>query len=634
MASENYSLLRTINSPADLKKLSIEQLVELSRELREFLINTVSKTSGHFASGLGVVELTIAIHYVFDAPNDQIIWDVGHQAYPHKIITGRRDDLHTIRQKDGLHPFLWRSESEYDVFSTGHASTSIGEALGLAIANRLLKQDRNVVAVIGDGALSGGVAFEAMNHAGDLRENLLIILNDNEMSISESVGSVSKHLAMWLSNPSYDSILKKGRKTLSSLPSIKKFAVKAHEHLKGMVLPGTLFEELGFNYVGPIDGHDMETLVNVLQNMKKLNGPRILHVGTIKGKGYQPAEENPTAYHGVPKFDVPSGVSVSNNKKNSFDENFGNWLIYKAEKDSGLVGITPAMCSGSGMVDFSKKFPDRYFDVAIAEQHAVLLAGGLAVGGMHPVVCVYSTFLQRAYDQLIHDLAIQDAPAVVAIDRAGVVGPDGPTHHGVFDIAFIRAIPNMILMTPSTLGEQWIMLNTALSYGHPAAVRYPRGAGIYADLNEHSDETVEIGKGRVLREGADICFLVWGPLVHSLLTAIEERMAASADCNYTVVDMRFAKPVDEELVIEMAGKHRVLVTLEDGVICGGAGEEILRILNGHFMSVPVLNIGIPDEFVEQATANEIYEQYGMDGKSVISRAREFMDNWQKFSSAG
>ena len=622
MSSEQYPLLSKIDSPKDLKKLPVSKLSSVASELRDFLISTVSKTSGHFASGLGAVELTIALHYVFDTPHDQLIWDVGHQAYPHKILTGRRDLLKTIRQKNGLHPFLWRQESEYDVFSTGHASTSISEALGLAIANRIEKNDKKVVAVIGDGALTGGVAFEAMNHAGDLNEDVLIILNDNEMSISESVGSLSKHMAMWLSAPSYNNMLKKGRKTLSSLPKIKEFAIRAHEHLKGMMLPGTLFEELGFNYVGPIDGHDIETLVSVLQNLKQLKGPRILHVGTIKGKGYQPAEENPTAYHGVPKFDVPVGVETSDKKRNTFDENFGNWLMYAAEHNEKVMGITPAMCSGSGMVPFSQKYKDRYFDVAIAEQHALLLSSGLAAGGMLPVVCVYSTFLQRAYDQIIHDLAIQDVPVVVAVDRAGVVGPDGPTHQGVFDIAFIRSVPNMIMMTPSSLGMQWKMLNTALAYGHPAAVRYPRGGGIFSD-NEVTDATVEIGKGNVLREGKDICFIVWGPLVHDIYRTVNEQHK-----DYTVVDMRFVKPMDEELIVSMAGKHSVIVTLEDGVVQGGAGEEVARLVSRNYLVCPVLNLGIPDEFIEQATASEIYEQCGMDGVSVVGKAEQFLDGYK------
>lgn len=622
MSNEQYPLLSKIDSPQDLKKLPVSKLTPLAAELRDFLISTVSKTSGHFASGLGAVELTIALHYVFDTPHDQLIWDVGHQAYPHKILTGRRDRLQTIRQKDGLHPFLWRSESEYDVFSTGHASTSISEALGLAIANRMQKNNKKVVAVIGDGALTGGVAFEAMNHAGDLNEDILIILNDNEMSISESVGSLSKHLAMWLSSPSFNNILKKGRKTLSSLPKIKEFAIRTHEHLKGMMLPGTLFEEFGFNYVGPIDGHDIETLVAVLQNLKQIKGPRILHIGTTKGKGYQPAEENPTAYHGVPKFEVPVGVETSEKKRNTFDENFGNWLMYAAEHNEKVLGITPAMCSGSGMVPFSRKYSSRYFDVAIAEQHALLLSSGLAVGGMLPVVCVYSTFLQRAYDQIIHDLAIQDVPVVVAIDRAGVVGPDGPTHQGVFDISFIRSVPNMILMTPSSLGMQWKMLNTALSYGHPAAVRYPRGKGITD--NEIADVTVEIGKGCVLKEGKDICFIVWGPLVHDVLRAVND-----SGKEYSVVDMRFVKPMDEDLIVRMAGSHSVIVTLEDGVVQGGAGEEVSRIISKHYLICPVLNVGIPDEFIDQASPAEIYEQCGMDGDSVIKKGEDFLKGYEK-----
>lgn len=624
-----YALLNSVNSPADLKKLPLSSLGELAAELRDFLISTVSKTSGHFASGLGVIELTVALHYVFDAPEDQIIWDVGHQAYPHKILTGRRDRLHTIRQKGGLHPFLWRDESEYDVFSTGHASTSISEALGLAIADRLLKRNRHVVAVLGDGALTGGVAFEALNHAGDLLENMLLILNDNEMSISGSVGSISRHLAMWLSSPSYNNIVQSGRRTLDAVPKIKELMDRAHEHIKGMIMPGTLFEEFGFNYVGPFDGHDIGTLVAALQNLKQVKGPRIMHVRTVKGKGYRPAEVDPTAYHGVPKFEVPVGVDADPAKKRgTFDENFGNWLVYAAERDERLVGITPAMCAGSGMGEFSRRFPDRFFDTAIAEQHAVLLSSGLAAGGLHPVACVYSTFLQRAYDQIIHDLAIQNLPVVLAIDRAGIVGPDGPTHQGVFDIAYVRSVPNMTLMAPRSLGMQWKMLNTALACGRPAAVRYPRGPGEPGDL-VRDGSVVEIGRGEILRKGRNVCFMVWGPLVGDVLRAAEEE---GFGC--TVADMRFVKPLDEELILAMAREHDVIVTLEDGVVRGGVGEEVGRIVQENFITCPVLCVGIPDEFAEQASPAEIYELYGMTGRQVIRRGREFYEKYRALRERG
>lgn len=617
--SDIYPFLNKIDSPEDLRKLSIDELKLLAEDLRKFLVGSVSKTSGHLASGLGVVELTIALHYVYNTPNDKVIWDVGHQAYPHKILTGRRGRMNSIRQKGGLHPFLWREESPYDVFSTGHASTSISEALGIAISNRLQNKKENVVAVIGDGALTGGVAFEALNHAGGLGENMLIILNDNEMSISESVGSLSKHLAMWLSSPSYAKIINSGKEVLQNIPLIKDFAVRAQEHIKGMVVPGTLFEEFGFNYVGPIDGHDLGTLIAVLRNMRDLKGPQILHIATKKGKGYQPAEDNPTMYHGVPKFDPPKGTFLTKKTGTlSFSDVFGKWLMYEAQKDSKLVAITPAMCEGSGMSAFSKAYPTRYFDVAIAEQHSVLLASGLAAGGMHPVVCVYSTFLQRAYDQLIHDVAIQDLPIVITIDRAGIVGPDGPTHQGVFDISFIKTIPNIVLLAPSTLADLWMMLNFAMAYQHPIAIRYPRGCSTDNDL-VMDDSVAEIGKGRVLKNGSKVCVIGWGPLIMGVYHTFIEHEA-----DFTVVDMRSVKPLDEKLLAEIALNHQHIITLEDGMISGGVGEEVACLVQNLTQNCKVHCVGIPDEFVEQGTADEIYQQYGMNGECILAKAKELV----------
>ncbi len=613
---DGFLLLKEINSPNDLRKLPVANLQKVADELRSFLISTVSKTSGHFASGLGVVELTVALHYVYDTPKDKLIWDVGHQAYPHKILTGRRDELETIRQKDGLHPFLWRKESEYDVFSTGHASTSISEALGIAIANRLLGKDEKVVAVIGDGALTGGVAFEALNHAGGLQENMLIIINDNEMSISESVGSLSKHFAMWLSSPSYAKIVASGQNVFSGLPLIKDLAKRAQEHIKGMVTPGTLFEEFGFNYVGPIDGHDLPTLVTVLRNMRELKGPQILHVATKKGKGYLPAEKNPTMYHGVPRFDPPKGVEVAaKTGQCSYSELFGRWLCEKASKDKKIVAITPAMCEGSGMTDFAQEYPDRYFDVAIAEQHAVLLGGALAAGGLRPVVAVYSTFLQRAYDQLIHDVAIQDVPVIIAIDRAGVVGPDGPTHQGVFDISFMRAIPNMVIMAPSNLQELWRMLNSAYNYPHPIAIRYPRGSASIDHLI-CDDACIDIGKGEVLVKGKKVCVIAWGPMSWVIMYYFKSKQA-----DFTVVNMRSIKPLDLRLVEEMARTHDYIITYEDGYKSGGIGEEVatfVQTLPDNLCTVEV--VALPDEFIEQAQVDEVYQEYGMDPQAIYQKA--------------
>jgi len=613
------SLLSQVDSPEDLRKLPEEKLPLLAKELREFLINTVSRTSGHLASGLGVVELTIALHYVYNTPDDQLIWDVGHQAYPHKIITGRRDQMFSIRQKNGLHPFPWRQESPYDTFSTGHASTSISEALGLALANRALNNGKKVCAVIGDGALTGGVAFEAMNHAGDLGADMLLVLNDNEMSISERVGSLAKHLAMWLSSPAYSRLLSSGKSVLENLPLVKDFAIKAQEHLKGMVVPGTLFEELGFNYVGPIDGHDISALIPVLRNMKDLSGPQILHVVTKKGKGYRPAEDDPTRYHGVPRFDPPVGLSKDSDSAIScrFSHVFGTWLIKNAENDKALRAVTPAMCEGSGMTEFASRFPEQYFDVAIAEQHAVLLASGLAAGGLRPVVCVYSTFLQRAYDQVIHDVAIQDLPIVIAIDRAGIVGADGPTHQGMFDISFIKPVPNITFMAPSTLREFWLMLNTAYSLGHPAAVRYPRGSGISEGFSSDEKGLLPIGRAEVLRKGEEVCVLGWGPLVQEINAEFARR-----DLPYTVVNMRFIKPFDRDLVLNMADTHRVIITLEDGVISGGIGETVASWIVENGRNPVIRCLGIPDEFVEQDSPESIYRQYGMDGASVADLAEQ------------
>ena len=613
----HYPLLAQANTPDELRNLPQDRLAPLCDELRRYLLRSVSRSSGHLASGLGVVELTVALHYVYQTPFDRLVWDVGHQAYPHKILTGRRDRMQSIRQKDGLHPFPWREESEYDALSVGHSSTSIGAALGMAIAAKNEGKGRKAVAIIGDGALTAGMAFEALNHAGDLHDDLLVILNDNEMSISENVGALNNHLARWLSGQLYTTIREGGKKVLSGLPPVKELARRAEEHLKGMVIPGTLFEEFGFNYIGPIDGHDVNALISTLRNMRQLKGPQLLHVMTKKGKGYEPAEKDPIGYHGVPKFNPDEDcLPKSSGSKPGFSTIFGQWLCDMAARDEKLVGITPAMREGSGMVEFSQLYPQRYFDVAIAEQHAVTLAAGMAIGGLKPVVAIYSSFLQRAYDQLIHDVALQNLPVLFAIDRAGIVGADGPTHQGAFDISFLRAIPNMTIMTPSDEDECRKMLYTGYQLGTPAAVRYPRGigSGIEPELTMQS---LEIGKGRVVRPGKSVAILAFGTLLQQAKPAADRLEA-------TLVDMRFVKPLDEALPGELAASHDYLVTLEDGALMGGAGSAVNDALQRLRLYKPVLNLGLPDRFIEQGSQEEIYSLLGLDSAGIESSIRNFM----------
>ena len=613
----HYPLLAQANTPDELRNLPQDRLAPLCDELRRYLLRSVSRSSGHLASGLGVVELTVALHYVYQTPFDRLVWDVGHQAYPHKILTGRRDRMQSIRQKDGLHPFPWREESEYDALSVGHSSTSIGAALGMAIAAKNEGKGRKAVAIIGDGALTAGMAFEALNHAGDLHDDLLVILNDNEMSISENVGALNNHLARWLSGQLYTTIREGGKKVLSGLPPVKELARRAEEHLKGMVIPGTLFEEFGFNYIGPIDGHDVNALISTLRNMRQLKGPQLLHVMTKKGKGYEPAEKDPIGYHGVPKFNPEEDcLPKSSGSKPGFSTIFGQWLCDMAARDEKLVGITPAMREGSGMVEFSQLYPQRYFDVAIAEQHAVTLAAGMAIGGLKPVVAIYSSFLQRAYDQLIHDVALQNLPVLFAIDRAGIVGADGPTHQGAFDISFLRAIPNMTIMTPSDEDECRKMLYTGYQLGTPAAVRYPRGigSGIEPELTMQS---LEIGKGRVVRPGKSVAILAFGTLLQQAKPAADRLEA-------TLVDMRFVKPLDEALLGELAASHDYLVTLEDGALMGGAGSAVNDALQRLRLYKPVLNLGLPDRFIEQGSQEEIYSLLGLDSAGIELSILNFM----------
>ncbi len=602
-------LLDKIHSPEDLRKLPVEELTPLCSEIRKYIVDSVSKTAGHLASGLAVVELTAALHYVFDTPNDKIVWDVGHQSYPHKILTGHKEELKTIRQRHGLHAFIWRGETDYDLISTGHASTSIGSALGLAIAQKKLKTNSKVVAVIGDGALSGGASYEAMNCAGSCKDvDLIVILNDNEMSISQNVGSISKYLASILASPYYVNFVEGGKKLLSNLdlPSIKSLAEKAQEHVKGMIMPGTLFEELGFNYIGPVDGHDIEGLVSLLQNVKKIGGLQLVHVVTKKGKGYEPAENDPTKYHGVPSFDPERGIEAKITKDHvTYSEGFGRWLCKRAATDRNLIGITPAMPVGSGMEEFARVYPQQFFDVGIAEQHSMIFASGLAAGGLHPVVAIYSTFLQRAYDGLIHDIAIQNLPIMIAVDRGGIVGPDGPTHQGMFDIAFMRCIPNLVIMTPSDLKEQFLMLNTGYLSNRPCAVRYERGADD-TDISAISlEDTIEIGKSRTLTEGRNLAILAFGSIVHKI-------KELAVRYNLTLVDMRFVKPLDEERIRDLSRTHRYIVTVEEGVIHGGIGQEISCIAHEENPKIVVRTLGLADDFIPEGKRDELLAEQGLD----------------------
>ncbi|MFK5245759.1 1-deoxy-D-xylulose-5-phosphate synthase [Glaesserella parasuis] len=605
---KTYPLLSQINSPDDLRLLPKDKLQPLCDELRAYLLESVSQTSGHLASGLGVVELTVALHYVYQTPFDQLIWDVGHQAYPHKILTGRRDQMHTIRQKDGLHPFPWREESPFDVLSVGHSSTSISAGLGIAVVAEKENAGRKTVCVIGDGAITAGMAFEAINHAGSIHTNMLVILNDNEMSISENVGALNNHLARLFTGSLYGTLREGGKKLLSGIPSIKEFVRKTEEHVKGFVSPvGTMFETLGFNYIGPIDGHDIEELVSTLKNMRNMSGPQFLHIKTKKGKGYTPAEQDPIGFHGVPKFDHTSGKLPQTKSVPTYSNIFGDWLCEMAERDPKIIGITPAMREGSGMVEFSKRFPQQYFDVAIAEQHAVTFGAGLAIAGYKPVVAIYSSFLQRAYDQLIHDVAIQNLPVIFAIDRAGIVGADGQTHQGAFDLSFMRCVPNMTIMCPSDENEMRQMLYTAYTMNSPVAVRYPRGNAQGVELQPM--QALEIGKGKVLKQGEKVAILNFGALLNEAKQVAETH-------NYTLVDMRFAKPLDEALIAELADRHELLVTLEENALQGGAGSAVNEYLQHIGKIKPLLMLGIPDFFIPQATQAESYADLGLDAKGI------------------
>ncbi|WP_299495575.1 1-deoxy-D-xylulose-5-phosphate synthase [uncultured Shewanella sp.] len=615
-----FPVLEQANTPEELRQLPQSVLPQVADELRAFLLNSVATSSGHFASGLGTVELTVALHYVYNTPFDRLIWDVGHQAYPHKILTGRRDRMHTIRQKGGIHPFPWREESPFDTFSVGHSGTSVSAALGMAIAAEKEQANRKVVAVIGDGAMTGGMVFEALNHAGDIHNDMLIVLNDNEMSISENVGALNNHLAQLMSGRFYTSIRESSKKVLQNMPAIKEMAKRTEEHLKGMVVPGTLFEEFGFNYIGPIDGHDVDSLVETLRNMRQLKGPQILHIMTKKGKGYEPAEKDPIGWHAVPKFDHTQFKKPATKPSSpTFSQVFGKWLCDVAENDEKLLAITPAMREGSGMVEFSQRFPKQYFDAAIAEQHAVTLAAGLACEGYQAVVAIYSTFLQRGYDQLIHDVALQKLPILFAIDRGGIVGADGPTHQGAFDLSFMRTVPNMVIMTPSDENECRQMLYTGYRYqAGPSAVRYPRGSATGAKQIETLTQ-MPIGKGSIKRQGKKVAILNFGTLLANCSQAADT-------LNATVADMRFVKPIDTDLIVSLAQEHDVLVTVEENAIMGGAGSAVLEVLQQHKILKPVLQIGLPDEFIKHGAADEILADLQLDSNGILQQIKAYLED--------
>jgi 1-deoxy-D-xylulose-5-phosphate synthase len=607
-------LLNTINYPEQLRLLERRELTQLAEELRLFLVDSVAKTGGHLASNLGVVELTIALHYVFNTPDDKLVWDVGHQTYPHKILTGRREAMQNLRKPQGIAGFPRRNESAYDTFGTGHSSTSISAALGMAVAAQKAGSERRAVAIIGDGAMTAGMAFEALNNAGNMDANLLVVLNDNDMSISNNVGALNNYLAKLLSSRFYGTVRKSGKKVLSALPPMMEFAKRAEEHVKGMVTPGTLFEEFGFNYIGPIDGHDMDALIDTLHNIKQLSGPQFLHIVTQKGKGFEPAEENPNKFHGVGKFDPFNGNAISAKSAKSYTEVFGEWLVDMASADERLIGITPAMCDGSGLNAFASQYPERYYDVGIAEQHALTFAAGMACDGLKPVVAIYSTFLQRAYDQLIHDIALQNLPVLLAIDRAGLVGADGPTHAGSFDLTYMRCIPNMVIMTPSDENECRQMLTTGFLHNGVAAVRYPRGSGRGTEVSSDLEQ-IEIGKGIIVREGEKVAILAFGSMLAPALGAAEA-------LNATVANMRFVKPIDSALIAEIAQKHTVIVTIEENCIMGGAGSATMEVLQSIQTNIPhtikTLSLGLPDQFIEHGVHETMLADCGLDANGIVS----------------
>jgi 1-deoxy-D-xylulose-5-phosphate synthase len=611
-------LLDQVDSPEQLKEFSQEQLLTLADELRAFILYSVGKSGGHFGAGLGVVELTIALHKVFNTPHDRLVWDVGHQTYPHKIITGRREQMTQMRQKEGPSGFPKRSESEYDSFGVGHSSTSISAALGMAMASNQLGIERKTVAVIGDGAMTAGMAFEAINHAAHVDKDLLVVLNDNQMSISHNVGGLSTYFSKLWASKFYNQLRESGKKALKVVPQAASFVKLTEEYMKGMVSPATIFEELGFNYIGPIDGHDLPLLIQTLSNLKEIKGPVLLHTITHKGKGFGPAESDPVGYHALTKIEPkPDTTEPAKSKKPKFQQVFGDWLCDMAEQDPKLIGITPAMCEGSGMVEFAERFPERYEDVAIAEQHAVTLAAGMACEGIKPVVAIYSTFLQRGYDQLIHDVAIQNLDVLFAMDRAGLVGEDGASHAGAYDLSYLRCVPNMIIMTPSDENETRQLLYTGYQHQGPAAVRYPRGTGIGAVIDK-TMTALPMGKGLVKREGSGVAILNFGTLLGSALEAGEQLDA-------TVVDMRFVKPLDKEIILSLANSHALLVTLEENSIAGGAGSAVSEFLAEQAVVMPILQLGLPDQFIDHANHPQQLAMAGLDAQQILSRIQERLD---------
>ena len=610
MNSTKYPLLMTLDHPGDLRKCDESQLQQVCDETRQFMIDTVAKTGGHLGAGLGTVELTTALHYVFNTPDDRIVWDIGHQAYPHKILTGRRDQLHTIRKPGGLSGFLKRDESEYDTFGAGHSSTSISAALGMAVAAAQQKSNRDVVAIIGDGALTAGMAFEALNNAGDMDANLIVILNDNDMSISPNVGAMNNYLTRLMTGPAVNSVRENTKKALETIPPVRDYARRFEEHVKGMVLPSTFFEELGFYYAGPIDGHDIETLVRTLENLKKIDGPRFLHITTTKGKGFKPAEEAPTTFHGVSPFNPQTGEFGKKAKVRTYTHVFSDWLCDMAAKDDKLIGITPAMREGSGLVRFSEEYPDRYFDVAIAEQHALTFAAGMACDGLKPIVAIYSSFLQRAYDQLVHDVSVQDLDVMLAIDRAGLVGADGPTHAGIFDYSFLRCVPNSVIYAPSDEAECRDMLYSAYLHKGLTAVRYPRGTGTGAVEQEEMTQ-IPLGKANTIRNGSNVAILSFGTL---LADAIQAGEALDA----TVINMRFVKPLDTDLIEQIAKTHDLIVTLEENVVAGGAGSGVNELLAEKQFAIPTLNLGLPDHYIEHGEKAQLLAECGLDANGIIN----------------
>ena len=619
-----YPLLSTIDTPEALRKLERVQLPQLAAELRSFMVESVSKTGGHLSSNLGTVELTIALHYIYNTPDDRLVWDVGHQTYAHKILTGRREAMGRLRMAGGIAGFPKRDESPYDAFGTGHSSTSISAALGMAVAAQLENSQRRAVAIIGDGALTGGMAFEALNNAGAHEANLLVVLNDNDMSISRPVGALNNYLARLMSGRFYAAMRRGSEKMLKGMPPVLEFAKRAEEHVKGMVTPGTLFEEFGFNYIGPIDGHDLNVLLDTLGNIRQLDGPQFLHIVTQKGKGYAHAEQDCVLYHGVGKFDPVDGIAADQPGKLTYTRVFGDWLCDMAAQDERLIGITPAMCEGSGMVEFAQEYPARYFDVGIAEQHALTFAAGLACEGFKPVVAVYSTFLQRAYDQLIHDIAIQNLPVVLAVDRGGLVGADGATHAGSFDLSFLRCIPNMTVMAPADENECRQMLYTAFQLNTPCAVRYPRGCGPGTAVSREM-RALPLGKGELRRSGRKVAILAFGSM-------LAPAMAAAEQLDASVANMRFVKPLDAELVLQLAREYELLVTVEENTVQGGAGSAVAECLQQHGVTVPLLQLGLPDNFIEQGEHAQMLADCGLDAAGLIAAINRIEDRGSRIEN--